>query len=84
MWHLIGAVVWVVCGALAYGFSFAYDQKEFPEYSKQLDRQDRKVALIFSLFGPIALIVFLIEHGAKHGLMYRSIHRGENPYDDSE
>lgn len=79
MFYLIIAVVWVACAVLAYGVSFAYDQKEFARLSKELERQDRKVALIFSLFGPIALLVFLIEHGTKHGLMYRSIHRGEDP-----
>lgn len=78
MFYLIIAVAWVVSAVLAYGVSFAYDQKEFARVSKELERQDRKVALIFSLFGPIALITFLIEHGAKHGLMYRSIHREEN------
>lgn len=79
MWYLIGAVVWAVCGVLAYGVSFAYDQKEYENIAKEREGEDRKVALISLLFGPIALIELLIEHGAKHGLMYRSIHRGENP-----
>lgn len=81
MFYLIIAVVWVVCGVLAYGVSFAYEQKEYEDFAKKMERHDRGTAMIDSLFGTIALYGLLIEHGAKHGLMYRSRHRGDDPYE---
>lgn len=81
MLYLIIAVVWIACGALSYGIVFAYFQKEFKAIAKKQECFDRAVSLLAAAFGPLYLISVLIEFGTKHGLLYRSIHRGENHND---
>jgi len=62
---------WVICGILNYGLLFAYLQKEYPTIAKMDYVEDRRGALIVSLFGPIALIVVTMMDGNKHGFKYK-------------
>ena len=42
------------------------------------------MAMITALGGPIFVFVAICSCGIKHGLMYRSINRGEDHYADNE
>lgn len=63
-------VVWAVCGYFAYGFSFAYYQKEYPEIANESRDDDKKYALKFSFLGVVALIVAYVSGQTKYGRMY--------------
>lgn len=63
--------VWVVCGVLAYGWTFAYMQREYPTIAVEHRADDRGFALFMAVLGPIGLAVTLTVCGIKHGLKWR-------------
>lgn len=81
IWYLIGAAVLVAFSFLGYGVVFAYFQKEYPVHAKTRESEDRKIAMATAMGGPLLVLSALIFCGTKHGLMYRSPSRGENPYE---
>jgi len=51
--------VWIICGFICAGFSFAFFQGAYPAIAKEDYRSDRlKCFLISFLFGPIALLAY--------------------------
>lgn len=69
---LVLAVVWLVCGVLAYGFMLAFLQREFPRLAKRDYKCDRRFAMIDFCLGPIGLLACFLSNGSVHGLMFRS------------
>lgn len=66
---LIAATLYAICGFLAYGFTFAYFQREYPEISDRYKSEDRRHALTTALFGPIGLLVVIIRKEYRHGFL---------------
>ena len=70
---IIGAVVYVICGVLAYGYNFAYFQTKYRIIAcRHYMQSDRRFALETSLFGPVGLVVAAVLGNTKYGLMFRS------------
>ena len=68
----IAAVVWTICGALAYAITFAHLQKSFPTIAKEQYRQDLSFAVFVAITGPLGLLSsFLLCGFAEHGLKWR-------------
>ncbi len=66
---LVGIIVWLACGVLAYGHMLAVFQRGYPSVAERDYKGDRITALSASIFGPIGLVAsLLISHG--HGFMY--------------
>lgn len=66
--EIILALIWVVCGVLAYGLTFGDYQREWPELSVKNYQSDRQFAFFIAITGPIGLVVSLINnrgHGFK-------------------
>ena len=53
------AVVWVICGVLAYGLVLVSFQVSFPQFAYKYRRSHRGVAAWFALTGPIGLMAVL-------------------------
>lgn len=69
---LFGLAVWAVCGALAYGITFAYFEWRFPGLGSH-----RYIAGCMAFAGPIGLAVaFALSGCAEHGLKFRSTENG--------
>ncbi len=61
------SILWIICGLLAYGFTFSFFQKEFPPIAIKDKKKDKSFALMIGLLGPIGLVVMIISKGYKHG-----------------
>lgn len=55
-------VTWVISSIVAYGYTFAFWQKEFPLRAKDNYWEDVRDSLICSLWGPIALVAMKQHH----------------------
>ena len=64
------AVIWMICGILAYGFTFAYFQREYPSIANGEYKNNLKFSLLIGLFGPFGLRSALRDEGYKHGLKF--------------
>jgi len=66
------ALVWVICGVLAYGITLAHLQRSFPDQASANYREDCVLALLVALLGPwgCAAAIFTTGFGAR-GLMFR-------------
>lgn len=79
MWWL--ALFWVVCGVLTYGLALADFRGWFPaRNSKRNFYEDRNLALILGVFGPLGLIgTFIATDGwCMHGLLFQWSYREES------
>ena len=57
---------------ISYGILFAHIQKKYPELAIEDKRQTMGFSILFSFFGPIALLVtFFMSGFAEHGLKFR-------------
>lgn len=72
---IIGGIVWIVCGVLAYGMTLAYDQRHWGVTSIEEYRADHRCSLLWALFGPCALLASLINGDFVYGPMYRNPHK---------
>jgi hypothetical protein len=70
---------WCICGVLAYGFTFAYFQREYPRQAKEGAEEDRRLARQFAWGGPIGLMVALSRGGWRHGILFLPNASGEPP-----
>jgi len=69
----VAVVVWIVCGVVAYGATFADFQMEFRSIaSRRTLVADRYIAIVMAVFGPIGIVVTAAIGKFKHGLIYRS------------
>ena len=62
MWWTLGAVLWLVCGVLAYGIEFAWHVGLCESYSlagnnDEMLRDGQIAGAIVGMFGPIGLIM---------------------------
>lgn len=74
-WIVIIAV-WIFCGVVAYGRTFAHFQRQFPNVGS-VD-EDRTFAMMFAATGPFGMVISLLM--GKHGMMFRPSlppHEGE-------
>lgn len=72
--YIIIAVVvvfWVICGVLAYGYTFAYFQTEYKLIAEESYKSDKSFALEAFFFGPISLLVCITRGDTKHGLKFK-------------
>ena len=73
-WIILAAIiVWIVCGAFAYGLTFAYFQGKYSYIANKDIKADRWLVGIMSVFGPTSLIVALIQtnYGKDYGLKWK-------------
>lgn len=69
---IIFIAVWIVCGILAYGITFADFSFESLGYEKLFKRTDIKISVFFGLLGPIGLIAILsFTNFAEHGIKFK-------------
>ena len=68
---VLSAIVWVVCGVLAYGTYYAHYQREYPSMADISRDEDRWHAMIVGLSGPIGLIANWKILGFRHGLKFK-------------
>jgi len=72
MWIIIGIALWVICGVLSYGITFAFYQKQFPTIAKEHYDAHKSFATKMAMFGPINLLAALIVYGGyKHGFKWK-------------
>lgn len=64
---ILASIIWIACGALAYGFDLAFWQREFPRSAKLRYVDDKRNALVFSLGGVISLMLVLFWREYRHG-----------------
>lgn len=60
MSEIILIALWVLCAVVAYGLMFACFQNMFPELAEKDRCQDRTVALVMAVFGPVSLVTILL------------------------
>ena len=71
----IAAVItlWVVCGVFAYGRVFAYFEGEYAQIAcPGHTKENKEMALLAGLLGPVGLIVTFTSGCCGHGLKWRS------------
>lgn len=64
-------IIWVICGILAYGLTFAYFQREFSVSSGVDYFIYCGVATYMGILGPIGLIIHLTLGNCKHGFKWK-------------
>ena len=66
---MIGYIIafWLVCGFIAYGFGFAYLQREFSAWRNVEYFQNMRVSALLIIMGPFGLGLVLISKDYKHG-----------------
>ena len=69
-WLIALAVFWCVCGVLAYGYTYAFYQREFPRIAYKARRYDRRLALLAAVLGPIGLVAAAAGGQLKHGVKW--------------
>ena len=69
---LLVLIIWLICGILTYGITFAYMQEEYPLVAEIGYEADRNFAILLGICGPIGLLVSFFRSGfAKHGLKFK-------------
>lgn len=62
---------YLLCGILAYGILFAYQQVKYELKAKSYYDVDRWVSIMFGLLGPLGLLIVLFITGfAKYGVKF--------------
>lgn len=61
---------WATCSILSYGFEFSYWQNQYKTQAVHDYKKDLLFSIVFSISGPIRLIVILILDMYKHGLKF--------------
>ena len=75
-WYIaIGVIVWLALGAIAFSMFFAYFRGEFPEFSEDYVKRERREILLFQVPGGlislIATMLFLEIKRKWHGFKWR-------------
>ena len=70
MTFLLILTIWIICGLLAYGRTFAHFQRAWPSFAREDRESDALFAMGFALAGPIGLIAALCRF--RHGFMWRT------------
>lgn len=69
-WLII--IGWIICGVLAYGITFTWNQGHWDTLAKDWYGRDMGFSIFVGLFGPIGLIaMFFISEFAKYGLKFK-------------
>ena len=76
---IVGIVIWIACGVLAYGLEMACRWKAFPILQCESRWNDIRLdaALASAFCGPFALVASVIVYRFKHGLMFRKPEKWE-------
>lgn len=79
MTSVLITIVWIVCGVLAHGVTFAYFQNQWPFFAYKHRGTDRALAVVFALLGPLGLaVVLLLGECGRYGLRFRGVSREES------
>lgn len=70
-WLTVLAIVWVLCGVLAYGLNLAYFQRRFELLAEERHSIDVINSVLTGIMGPIGLLSTLLVCGFKYGFMWR-------------
>jgi len=71
IWVLI-LTVWVACGILAAGYTFAYFQGEYADHAEFTRRADQRFATMMGLSGPIGLgVAYFAGRRGRYGWRLR-------------
>lgn len=63
------ALVWVLCGVLAYGITFGYFTREYPRSNP---REHIAISVVMAVSGPFGLVNSIIcSRLVEHGIRYR-------------
>jgi len=68
---LIVFVVYVLCGVLAYGISFAFYQNKYPGRLKQDYKADKIHAVAVGCTGVFGFVAVLAVLGVKYGIKFK-------------
>ena len=68
---LIVFMVYVLCGVLAYGISFAFYQNKYPGRSKQGYRADKIHSILVGCTGVFGFVAVLAVLGVKYGIKFK-------------
>ena len=72
MYCKIIITIWVICGILAYGISFAHWQREYPTLAESSYREDMGFSILWIPLGPLGLIItYFLSGFAEHGLKFK-------------
>lgn len=65
-------ILWIICGIINYGLTFAYLQREFPRIAKKgRDDDDVSFSMLMSVTGFLGLFILLILGWYKHGFKFK-------------
>jgi hypothetical protein len=70
MWWLL-AIVWIVCGVIEYGVSFAYFQRRWPRIAERDYWDDLMQSVCWALFGPFSLLATFWSGTWGYGFKWR-------------
>lgn len=68
---LLFIVGWITCGTLAYGYSFAHWQREYPILAERDYEIDKRKATWDFVIGPFGLFVIIFMNQTKHGFKWK-------------
>lgn len=64
-------VIWAMCGAFAYGITFGHFQRKWPSLADKEVAEDKMVAIVMAVCGPIGLIAsYILSERVKYGLKF--------------
>ena len=66
-----GVFVWIVCGVIDYGLSFAYFQRGYPSLAAELYWTDLTRCAAMAIFGPFSLFATFILGIRGYGFKWR-------------
>jgi hypothetical protein len=72
MFIYIILAVWIICGVLNYGWTYAFFQKSFPTIADENRSIDRRFSALFAVLGIPGTIVIIFVKGWGYGLMWRN------------
>lgn len=67
----ITAVIWIACAILNFGIMFAFFQRKWPILAEEDYQRDYAMCAIFSILGPISLLISLVTRTCGYGLKWK-------------
>lgn len=66
-----GLLVWLICGILAYGLTFAYFQRRWPTLAEEGYWSDFSLALLMGAIGPFGIGMNLLMGRVRYGFKWK-------------
>lgn len=64
-------LVWLICGIVAYGLTFAFFQKKWPTLAEETYWSDFRLALLVGIIGPFGIAMNVVMGNVRHGFKWR-------------